>query len=136
MKTSISRRLMRHLSFQLLLGCTLLFTSCDESFWIIRDSGLAGYWRVVEIEPIHGECPYNISDEFHFYSSGVFEVRGYGDFYETGVWDMDHSHIYLDFDRDGREDMVGTFLSADDRYLAMDVTDYSYRSRYRIRMMK
>lgn len=132
MKTKIRR----YLPLQLLLACTLLLSSCDETYWMIRDTSLVGYWRVVEVEPFYGECPYNRTDEFRFYSNGIFGVQGYGGLNESGYWDLDRTHIYFDFDGDGYDDMVADVIGSDGSYLALDVRDYSYQSRYRLRMVR
>ena len=110
--------------------------SCDEDFWIIRQTSLVGYWRTVEVEPISGYATYEVGDVFCFHSNGTFEVTGIGGFSEAGYWDMDASALYFDFDGDGRDDMRCRVLSAEGSYLALDVWDYSYESRYRLRLIR
>ncbi len=55
---------------------------------------------------------------------------------EEGYWEVRHGYLYIDFDLDGRDDLVATIRELDYGYLELGVTDYIYESKYSLRIVR
>lgn len=119
----------------ILLVAALALTSCEDDDWVTREA-LEGSWRIVEVEDYSGGCPYRYDDQMLFHYDGTFDARGRGGFEQAGYWDVGRDVITIDFDRDGRSDVVAQILQLDHGYLVLDVTDYSYDCYYRLRLTR
>ncbi|MCI6251567.1 MAG: hypothetical protein MR624_00865 [Bacteroidales bacterium] len=117
-----------------LLLAAISFSSCDDDDWLTREF-LCGEWRIVEVSPGYGPCPYRYNDYFQFYYDGQFEAVGY-DLHEEARWDVGHDIIMFDYDYDGRTDATATIDRLDGRYARIYVNDNWYGSTYTIRMVK
>lgn len=120
----------------LMLLTAVSLSSCEEDDWYYVSDTVRGRWEVVDIGYYDGECPYHYGDEMMFYGNGYYEGRGYGNFYEHGYWDLSHNCVVIDFDDDGRYDLKGSIRQLDDYVMELDVRDYSYGSRYVLRLMR
>lgn len=118
-----------------LLAVTLPFSSCSTDDWWTSET-LEGRWRIVEVGFGYGECPYRPGDRWEFYGNGEFHSWGFNGFEEYGVWDVSNRTVYISFDAYGPNDIACHLRNIDDQYVAMDVDDYSYGSRYTLRMVR
>lgn len=128
----------KHILTVLLLSLTVLqFSSCVEDDWWIEDA-ISYRWHINDIYLRYGQCPYMLGDEFCFYPDGQLEIYGRNHFYESGYWEVDDDRLSIDFNRDGREDMVGRIEEMSDRYMTVDFKDFydDYESRYLIDFVK
>lgn len=112
----------------------LMLTGCDEDSWRDRQT-IVGSWQVVETTKVSGACPYRRGDVFDFCSDGAFYAEGY-DLYEEGLWDTGHNYIYIDFDFDGYDDVRARIRELSPNYMAIDVQDAYYGSRYTLRLVR
>ncbi len=119
----------------ILLIATLGLSSCGDEDWWIEDH-IADMWRVVEVTPYSGEVPYRPNDRMEFQPDGRFYASGYGGFEEYGYWGVEDRSIHIDFDGDGRSDLIGRIMRYDRDYMALDVLDYSYGSEYALRLVR
>ncbi len=117
-----------------LLFTLVSFNACTEDDYIEMD--LVGNWRVVEVRPIHGQCPYRNNDYMEFHSDGYFyaDLGGYND--EHGEWWVRHGSVFIDFDGYGGEEMRAYVRQHDYDYIVLDVEDYDFNSRYTLRLLK
>lgn len=118
------------------LTVAVSLSSCeDEEDWRAEQI-ITGSWRITEISFYGGECPYYEGDRMDFYANGELRVYGAYDFYEEGYWDVHNGHLYIDFNYDGVDDIRADICSLDYGYIRLDVNDYSYNSRYTLRLIK
>lgn len=117
--------------FTMIMLCTL--TSCEEDDWMTR-SDISGSWNIVEVTEYSGQCPYWEGDRLVFDYDGHFTAYGRNGFSESGLWDVSHDVIQIDFDSDGRTDVIATIESLDHGYLRLDIDDRSYNSKYTLRL--
>lgn len=123
-------------TYFILFLTALALSSCEsDDDWMMRES-ISGIWRLVEVEDYSGNSPYRPNDRLNFRYDGVFESRGSQGFEEYGYWDVGRDVITIDFDGDGRSDLVAQVLHLEDSYMVLDVTDYGYECNYRLRMLR
>ncbi len=117
-----------------LLVAVLSFASCEVDVWSDAPY-IEGQWRIVEVEPYRGVCPYYWDDYMEFRPDGAFYVWGNG-YSDYGYWDYYDRGIRVDFNNDGWDDWVAYVRQLDDGYMVIDVTDYDYKSEYTLRMVR
>ena len=136
----------RNILMILFSALTLLsVTSCEPDDWYwdawwedsswetdrrIEEALMGRIWSLTYVEEGYGECPYRSGDEFYFGSNGKFEVRGYENFNERGRWYVERSRVVIDFPNQHDEDLVGKIEELTRHFVALDVKDYDYGSRY------
>lgn len=123
----------KFLALILLSAFWMIFSSCDSDDWRM-ERDLVGIWRIVETSG-NLQCPYRRNDLFEFTYDNSFYAWGDG-LNEEGVWHIDNWKCFVDFDFDGRDDLVGHIRQFDHDYLVMDITDYFYQTRYTLRMIR
>ena len=139
-------RIFRNILMICFSAITLLgMTACDEDDWYwdawwedsswetdrrIEDALMGRIWRLSYVEVDYGECPYASGDEFSFGPNGRFEVRGYEGFSESGKWYVEHGRVVVDFYNQHDEDLVGKIEDLTRHFVALDIKDYDYGSRY------
>lgn len=119
----------------LLLTFTPFFASCGDEDWWTAET-LEGSWRIVEVQPYYMDMPYREGDIWEFQPNGNFYAWGSGGFNEYGRWEVANGRLRIDFDYDGREDVVCYLNRLDDGYASFDVTDYMFNMRYTLRMVR
>ncbi len=125
---------MKHLQKILpLLFALFLFAACEEDDYI--EYNLIGTWRVVEVSGNFYNCPYRSGDYMEFAADGAF----YADLCSTqeygGYW-VRNGHIYIDFDAYGDEELRAYVRRYERDYLVLDVDDYSFQTRYTLRLVR
>lgn len=124
-------------TFKGLLIIITIFTlnGCEDDDWMTR-SDISGTWRIAEVQTFGGRCPYWEGDRLIFDYNGNFTAYGQNDFVEYGYWDVNRDVIQIDFNNDGRTDVIATIGSLDHGYLRLDVTDRLYGSEYTLRLTR
>lgn len=116
----------------LVLTLLLSLTSCTEDWLNSRIGRIIGGWRVVEVS---GQSSYRSGDTWRFYANGEFYAEGYPDLVETGEWDSRGREVQISFD--GYSTDISAYVrQIDNDYLVLDVTDYTYSTRYTLRFVR
>lgn len=119
------------LTTMLCLTALLSLSSCSEDWWANFGTNFIGQWRVVEVS---GSSNYSSGDQFTFDSNGNFYTDGY-QLNESGAWESRGRTISVSFDGYGT-DLSCYIRQYDDSYMVLDVTDYSYQTRYTLRLVR
>ncbi len=117
----------------LTLFTAVSLTGCDEDI-IFATSDICGDWRIVEVSGSY-DCNYQPGDYWTFYHNGDFRAQGRDGFYETGYWEQRGRDLDFYFNSSYPE-MTGYIRSYDDYYMVVDVKDYTYNSRYTLRLTR
>ncbi len=126
------KRLKTHfLTTMLCLTAILSLTSCDEDWWTSFNRNFIGRWRVVEVS---GMSNYSSGDYFTFQSDGYFYSDGY-QLNESGQWDSRGRTIDISFNG-YNVDLSCYVRQYDNSYMVLDVNDYSYNTRYTLRLVR
>lgn len=114
-----------------LIALISLFTlsGCEE--WSFND--IYGEWRIVEVSGDYN-CNYQPGDRWFFDSNGDFMARGIDGLYEQGYWERSGKTIYISFESYDPE-IVARIKVYDDNYMVLYVDDYTYNSRYTLRLV-
>lgn len=120
----------------LALVSVLALSACDSDYWW-ELSTIEGRWRIVEVAPYRGTCPFDWDDCLEFQPDGDFYVW-YSGLYDTeyGRWGYSEEAIRVDFNGDGWDDLVAYVLQLDNGYMVLDVYDYDFSSRYTLRLVR
>ena len=130
--------------------CLLSVTSCEPDDWYLSawwedtswetdrriEDAMTGFWFLSYAEVDYGECPYRYDDEFYFRPDGLFEVRGSQGFNEKGRWYVEHGRVVVDFYNQRDEDIVGRIRDLTRHFVALDIKDYDYGSRYYLELKR
>ncbi len=117
------------------LTTLLVFSGCDDDIWWEAGSAdVYGEWRIAEVTGSY-DCNYRPGDYWVFYANGRFLAEGDGGLYETGNWERRGRTIYIYFNSYEPE-VLARVRSLDDYYMILDVDDYTYGSRYTLRMVR
>ncbi len=77
---------------------------------------------------------YNTGDEFTFQSNGNFYTDGY-ELNESGQWDSRGRNLDISFN--GYDVDLSCYIRQfDNSYMVLDVNDYSYNTRYTLRLVR
>lgn len=117
----------------LTLFTAVSLTGCDEDI-LFATSDICGDWRIVEVSGSY-DCNYQPGDYWTFYHNGDFRAQGRDGFYETGYWEQRGRDLDFYFNSSYPE-MTGYIRSYDDYYMVVDVKDYTYNSRYTLRLTR
>ncbi len=121
----------------MVLASLFAFTSCEDDDDRWATGVLEGEWIITDVLPRYGECPYRYGDIIYFFANGRLRAFDHsGDLDEEGYWEVRHGYLYIDFDLDGRDDLVATIRELDYGYLELGVTDYIYESKYSLRIVR
>lgn len=111
-------------------------SACDSDFWWSM-STIEGRWRIVEVTPYRGTCPFDWDDCLEFQPDGDFYVWYSGAYdSEYGQWGYGDEAVRIDFNGDGWDDLVAYVRQFEDGYMVLDVDDYDFSSQYTLRLLR
>lgn len=116
-------------AIMVVLISVLTLCGCDD--WTYND--IYGEWRIVEVNGDYN-CNYRPGDRWFFNTNGYFTATGSGGLYEEGYWDRSGRNIYISFETYEPE-IVARINVLDNNYMVLNVEDYTYHSRYTLRLI-